>query len=91
MKVRVRVIGAPYRGKPVGTEFTTSRGDARVLTATNRVEALDAAQLGKAPKAPKAAAKKAPSKRATKSTAKTATKSVRGTRNASMAGKTETK
>lgn len=102
MKVAVRVIGRPYRGKSVGTVFNIGRGDARILVATNRVELVDEAAPAEAARVQKltqtvaktvakraAVATKAPARKAT--VKKAVTKTVRGTQNRSMAGKTDTK
>jgi hypothetical protein len=99
MKVAVRILNRPFRGNAVGATVNVSRGESRVLVATNRAELVDAAapaeakQVAKLSQAvektvTKRAATKAPAKKAP---AKKATKSIRGTRNASMAGKTATK
>jgi hypothetical protein len=102
MKVPVRILNRPFRGNAVGATVNVSRGESRVLVATNRAELVDAAAPAEAKqtakltqavsktvtkRAAKAPAKKEPAKKV----AKKATKSIRGTRTASMAGKTATK
>lgn len=47
-RVKMRVIGAPYRGMPVGYEFGASEADASRLLANRRAEAVEVRVTGKA-------------------------------------------
>lgn len=69
-RVRLKVVGRPFRGMPVGYEFGASGPDARALLALNRAVRAEGGSAEAAPAPPKKSAKKTAAKKATTRTYK---------------------